>query len=514
MILVKLLKYIVWVISFFISLANPCGAFDFEGLTLKLSQQYKKGGHKIVLKNGMTFLLFRRKASPTVTLYIRNRGGSVYDRSDQIGTAHMLEHMMSKGTEVIGTRDYKKEKVILKSIFHCGSRLDALKKRLHNNRVLSERDKMLLDHKIKAYQSQLHLLQKKHRKWVIYNEVSKIYNLNGANHIKAHTSKDSSQYNITLAPQSLELWAKIESDRMQNLVLRGFYKERDVILEERLKAYMDNPVNLLKETLLQKAFPDSPYGSSNIGTDEEIQALTPPTLKAFYKDYYVPNNYIITIVGNFNPKRIRKIIYQYFSVIPPGRRAKSIKMTAPKVMKKKVCIIEGESSLLMVGFYVPPVRNPSTYPLHVIKTILIRSTRSRLYRSLVAKGLAHFVRIYSLPGVKSSHLFTIVVKAKRNIFIKSIEKIIFSEILMLKKIQKHELLRAKYYIYDDFIRDLSSDIALAGDLSYFEDVYTDWKSFFDDPDRIKHVTLKDIQKVTSQYLIPENSVVGIMRSSH
>ncbi len=427
----------IWVF-FFIFIANPCGAFDFEVLTLKLSQRYEKRVNKIALKNGMTFILFYRKESPTVTLHIRNRVGSVYDKPDQIGTAHMLEHMMAKGTHRIGIQNYQ----------------------------------------------------------------------------KAQTSKDSTQYIITLAPQSLELWAKIESDRMQNLVFRGFYKERDVILEERLKTYRNSPMNLLKEKLLKKAFPDSPYGQSNIGTAKEIQSLSPSILRAFYKDYYRPKNFIITIVGNFNPQRMSEIIDQYFASIPSGKQTEPVKMTSHRPMNKKNVSIEGKENIIMVGFYAPPATDLSAYPLRVIKAILIRSVQSRLYRSLVANDLAHSVRVYSLPGVKSTHLFTIIVKAKRNYFIKSIEKIVFSEILMLKKIKKRELLRAKYYIYDDFIRDLSSDIALAGDLSYFEDVYSDWKDFFNFPDRIKQVKLKDIQRVVDQYMVSGNSIAGIMRSTH
>ncbi len=501
---------IIWVI-FFVFIANICGAFDFEDLTLKLSRRYKKRGHKIVLKNGMTFILFHRKESPSVTLHIRNRVGSAYDRSNQIGTAHMLEHMMSKGTQGIGTQDYHKEKIILRSIFQCRTRLDALKKRLRDGRALSDNDKNLLTQQIETYQSQLHMLENKHRKWMISNEVSKIYNLNGASHMKAQTSKDSTQYVITLAPQSLELWAEIESDRMKNLVLRGFYKERDVILEERLKAYRANPINLLKEKLFKKAFSNLSYGQSNMGTIKEIQSLSPSILRAFYKDYYRPNNFIITIVGNFNPQKMDKIIDQYFADIPSGKRAEPIKMTSHRPMNKKRVLMEGKENIIMVGYYVPPASDFSADPLRVIKTILIRS---RLYRSLVAKYLARSVHVHTLPGVKSPHLFMIVVQAKRNIFIKSIEKIVFSEILMLKKIQKHELLRAKYYIYDDFIRDLSSDMSLAGDLSYFEDVYGDWRSFLDYPDRIKQIKLKDIQRVADQYMVPSNSIVGIMRSTH
>jgi len=164
------------------------------------------------LDNGATVLLVERHDSPTVAAYISFRVGGVNETSQNRGVAHLLEHMLFKGTKTLGTKDYAAEKPLLEEIKVVGQQIDVLKNR-HDADPLE----------LQQLRDQLKGLQTEHRKLVVKNEFSKIYGENGGVGYNAFTGKDSTTYLINLPANKLELWAAIESDRLENAVFREFY---------------------------------------------------------------------------------------------------------------------------------------------------------------------------------------------------------------------------------------------------------------------------------------------------
>src|SRR3989304_3787923 len=165
------------------------------------------------LKNGMKLLLLERHQSPTVATTIMFKVGSADERTGMTGIAHLLEHMLFKGTKMLGTKDYKKEKSLLDKMDRIGVQLDA-----------EERKGEKADtKKIEKLRAGLKKLQDENKKLIIKDEFASIYSKHGGVGYNAGTSRDMTSYVISLPSNKLELWTAIESDRMKNPVLREVY---------------------------------------------------------------------------------------------------------------------------------------------------------------------------------------------------------------------------------------------------------------------------------------------------
>ena len=169
---------------------------------------------------------------------------------------------------------------------------------------------------LEALQKQVADLQAQAGQYVVGNEMALLYQRHGGVGLNASTGKDLTRYTINLPANRLPVWAAIEADRMANPVLREFYKERGVVMEERRLRNDDSPNGLLFETFTSAAFRAHPYGIPTIGWGSDILSLTPAETAAFFKTYYGPNNATIALVGDVNPKEVIALIEQTFGKIP------------------------------------------------------------------------------------------------------------------------------------------------------------------------------------------------------
>ena len=158
-------------------------------------------------------------------------------------------------------------------------------------------------------------------KYVVKEEFFELYSKNGGTNYNAFTSKDGTTYLISLPSNKLELWAAIESDRMQNAVLREFYTERAVVMEERRRVLRQpNRKGKLWETFLAIAFVAHPYGQPTIGWMSDIENLTRTKAEHFFRSYYAPNNAIVAIVGDIDPDKTIALVEQLLRRHPPRQR--------------------------------------------------------------------------------------------------------------------------------------------------------------------------------------------------
>ena len=181
--------------------------------------------------NGLKLLMIERHTSPTVAPYILFKAGAVDESDDARGIAHMLEHMLFKGTKTIGTTDYEKEKVVLAEIDKIGDTLDM--ERAKGSKADAE--------KITELEESLKTQQDLAKQWVVSGEYTEIYTQHGSAGFNAGTSVDYTIYTVELPSNKLELWAMLESDRLKNAVLRQFYVEREAVKEERRMAVDTRP---------------------------------------------------------------------------------------------------------------------------------------------------------------------------------------------------------------------------------------------------------------------------------
>jgi predicted Zn-dependent peptidase len=456
------------------------------------------------LKNGMKILMVERHTSPTVALWIRYKVGGVNETSDERGVAHMLEHMLFKGTKTIGTKDYAAEKPLLSDTEKTARALMAEK--LKGDKA----DKK----KIASLSAKLSSLDAKEDKYVVPNEFSQIYAINGGLSLNAFTAKDTTAYMVNLPSNKLELWAAMESDRMRNAVLRQFYTERNVVMEERRRSYDAEPSGKLWQDFLAAAFMAHPYGQPIIGWMSDIENLSRTKAESFLHRYYAPNNAVVAIIGDIDPAKTLKLVDKYFGSIPPGKTVQPVAVTEPQQSgEKRIEVVGDAEPELLIGFHKPGIATPDDYVFDVIDMVLAGGRTSRLYKKLVIeKQLATDVSTGSAPGSIYPDLFIISATPRAPHTVAELEKAIYEELELLKKepVSAHELKKVLNNLEADEIRSMGSNGGLAYKLTEYEATAGTWRYLTGHRDKVAKVTPEDVIRVARKYFTRKNRTVGFI----
>jgi predicted Zn-dependent peptidase len=451
------------------------------------------------LDNGLKILTVERPESPTFAAYITLGVGSVDETSEYRGMAHMLEHMLFKGTKTLGTRDYRKEKPLLDQIEETAERLAALRRTGGTPERIAELERKMNE------------LQDQHRELVIKDEFSRIYAEHGGEGYNAFTSKDLTTYLISLPANKLELWAFIESDRMKNAVLREFYTEREVVKEERRRAYETNPRGLLYETLLATAFTVHPYRNPIIGWMSDIENLTLAQTRAFLERYYAPVNTVIALVGDIDSDQAAAMVERYFGDIAPGTPVPPVTAVEPPQRGEKRHHIRFEAEpQLAIAFHKPSLPHKDDYVFDVIDLILGHGRTSRLYQSLVVeKQIATSVSTYTAPGARYPNLFVISAVPRFPHTLAEVEEAVHAELARLaaEPVLPEEMEKALNRLRTDRLRFLQGNSGLARMLTYYQTVAGDWRYLLSYDEEVAGVTPDDIMAAAKRYFTPTNRTV-------
>ncbi|SHI48910.1 Predicted Zn-dependent peptidase [Malonomonas rubra DSM 5091] len=480
---------------FFLALLQP---FSLSAQTLAEKVQEHK------LDNGLTLLMVERHSSPTVSAYISFRVGAVDEDSSHRGVAHLLEHMLFKGTKTLGTKDFSVEAPQLEKIAQLGAQIDALKN-------LPDRD----EQELQGLREQLAELQQQHRDLVVKDEFSKIYAENGGVGYNAFTSKDQTTYLINLPANKLELWAVIESDRLKNAVLREFYTEREVIREERRRSYESSPGGMLYETLLATAYKVHPYRDPIIGWDSDIKNLTLEETREFLHNYYSPVNMVITLVGDFDSQEAKALVERYFGSLEPGIPVPPVvEVEPPQTGERRARVTFDAEPQLMIAYHKPTMPAREDYVFDILMQVLGEGRTSRLYKSLVVdQQVATDVSVFSSPGSRYANLMTIMLTPRATSTTVDVEAAVYAE---LKKLQDQpisaaELQKARRQILTSILRGLKGNSGLARMLSAYE-ILGGWEYLVDYEEKLNSVTAEEVMQVAKNYLQANNrTVVGVGR---
>src|SRR5262245_19993666 len=466
------------------------------------------------LANGMTVLMVERHQAPVVSLNMTFGVGGVNEQVGQTGLAHLYEHMAFKGTRTVGTKDYEKEKPVLDELHRVGTELE------QRQREIARRSaEMQVDANEKAatetLQKRFKELQDQALQYVQGNEMALLYQRHGGVGLNASTGKDLTRYVISLPSNRLPLWAAIESDRMANPVLREFYKERGVVMEERRLRNDDSPNGLLFETFTSAAFRAHQYGVPTIGWESDILSLTPAATEAFFKTYYGPGRATIGIVGDINPKEVIALIENTFGKIPAGPPPPQIVTVEPPQRGERRVEVEFDAEpSVAIGFHKPGLGHPDDYVFDVIDELLTDGPTSRLYQQLVRDGrLAASVHSdANYPGVRSSNLFVLSATPLAPHTTGEVETAILAELERLKSepVSPKELERIINNLDADMVRALRSNSGLASQLALYQTVAGDWRYVLKARDKIAAVTPADIQRVATQYFTKSNRTVAML----
>jgi predicted Zn-dependent peptidase len=458
-----------------------------------------------VLPNGLTLIVCERPEAPVFSFWTMVDAGDANDPGGQSGLAHMFEHLAFKGTKDIGTTDYAQEKLALARVEETYAAYDAeYRKRVGQDPA-----------KLKQLKEEFDSATAAAEKFVIPNEFTEIAEQNGATGVNASTSLDSTQYMWSMPSNRFELWAYLESDRIMNPVPREFYKERDVVMEERRMRTDSNPIGRMVEQFLAAAYVAHPYGRPGVGWASELSQITATQADAFHKKYYVPANMVVGVVGDVKAATVMPILEKYFGRIPAGPQPEGMTtVEPPQRAEKKVIIREATQPFFIEGYHRPDYRDPDDATYTAISDIFSNGRTSRLYRSLVrdqqiaavAEGFSGF------PGDKYPGLFAFYAVPVPGHTPQQMQDAIHKEIDKMKStpVTDEELAMFKTRARADLLRGLADNQGLAEQLVVFQMRYGDWRELFKQLDRIDKVSKADIQRVANKVFVESNRTSAII----
>ena len=308
------------------------------------------------LDNGLKVYLSVNKEKPRIQTYIAVKTGSRNDPAETTGLAHYLEHLMFKGTQKFGTTDYSKEKPFL----------DDIERRYEVYRQTTDNAmRRQLYHEIDSV-SQLAA------QYNIPNEYDKLMSSIGSEGTNAYTSNDVTCYVENIPSNEVENWAKIESDRFQNMVIRGFHTELEAVYEE-YNIGLGSDDEKVWEAISRLLLPTHPYGTqTTIGTQEHLKNPSIVNIKNYFKKYYVPNNVAICMAGDMDMDKVIATIDKYFGTWKPGnditapQYAPVADLTAPR----DTTVIGLEAERIMMGWKFKGAADMQVDTLNIISDML------------------------------------------------------------------------------------------------------------------------------------------------
>jgi predicted Zn-dependent peptidase len=295
--------------------------------------------------------------------------------------------------------------------------------------------------------------------------------------------------------------------------MRQFYKERDVVLEERRMRYEDDPGGKLYELLLGIAYLRHPYRMPVIGYESDINSLTATKLNEFRRKYYDPSNMVVSLVGRIDPDKDIKVVEEYFGSLPtaPTPDRSHIAAEAPSAGEKRVALRTAASPQVIVSYAKPNYPHADDPAITVLSEILAGGHVSPLYTELVKKRqLAADIGSDEGPGVAYPNqlMFVAPVKAPS-----TTEQVVDAFDAVVNRFKKHgptheQLEIAKRGIGVEYLDHLRSNQSLALDFASSELVYGSWKASVEWYEKMLQVTLDDVKRVSAIYLVPERRTIA------
>jgi predicted Zn-dependent peptidase len=452
-----------------------------------------------VLPNGLTLIICERPEAPVFSYTTFVDAGDVNDPTGESGLAHMFEHLAFKGTSEIGTTDYAAEKVALAKVEAANDAYEAeyLKAVGRDPRKLAELKKAFVEAQAEAH------------KYVIPNQFTDVAERNGAEGMNAETGLDETIYFWSMPENRLELWAWLESSRLVDTVPREFYKERDVVIEERRMRTDSNPEGRLFEQFLATAYVAHNYGRSGIGWPSEVGQINATEALEFHKKYYVGSNIVVAVVGDVKASEALPVLERYFSLVPGGPKPEEMTTVEPRQFAEKtVAIREATQPIYLEGYHRPDYRDPDDAVYDAISDILSNGRVSRMYRSLVRDQqiAAEAAGVSPYPGNKYPGLFVFYAVPLPGHTPMEMRDAIHKEIDKLKTadVTDNELAMYKTRTRADLLRGLANNQGLANDLAEYQTRYGDWRQLFLQLDRVDKVTKADIRRVASKVFVDSN----------
>ena len=451
------------------------------------------------LANGMRWLVLPRTGAPTVSFIVKFRVGGVNEIRGQTGMAHLLEHLLFKGTETLGTRDAPAERALFVQMDALQDSILALEARGDTTAT-------------PVFKERIDSLETEAGTHVLPNEFERVLSTNGGRSLNATTDWESTTYSVELPANRAQLWFLLESDRMANPVFREFYAERDIVAEERRLRVDTNPGGLLFEAHMATAFTTHPYGRPVVGFMADIERLRRPDVEAYFRRYYGPSNAVVTVVGDIDPDQVLAWADEYFGDIPASETPGPVLTREPAQRgERRVEVTFDAEPQVRIGWPVVEASHPDTPALSILSWLLTGGRTSRLHRRLVIEDRVA-TSVYSSmgPGVQFPAIFAIDARPRFPNSTEDVEAAVYAELDSLRRTppSEREMQRIRNQLEASEFRRLTSNLGLALQLAGSASTFGDWRTTFLLADRLMAVEPEDVSRVARRFFNRETRTVA------
>jgi predicted Zn-dependent peptidase len=482
-----------WVLAISLILGQPALAQDIAKLESQVTT--------FTLDNGLRFIVVERHDAPVFTYFAQVKVGSVNEEAGRTGLAHMFEHMAFKGTTEIGTSNWSKEKRALADSDEAyaswwSAKLDGVS-----------------DTELEALWQNFKDSQDAAREHVVTNEFGTIIERNGGTGLNASTQPDVTTYFYNLPSNRLELWAYLESERFKDPVMREFYTERDVVIEERRMRTESSPIGRLIEEFMAICFLGHPYGQPTVGHLSDLQSFSREEAMDLYRRYYVPSNIVIGLAGDVDPVEAEKLANEYFGDWKAAPMPEPVRTLEPTQRgERRVAIEDPGQPFLLVGYHKPSINDPDATGYEMLTSLVANGRSSRLHERLVKdeKKAVAVGAITQFPGQLYPGLFLLFAVPAKGVPALELEEAVLTELQRLKDelVPADELEGVKTRMKANFIRQMQSSQGMVSSLVGSELLEEDWHRGLSYPLDVDAVTAEDLQRIARECFTATNRNVG------
>ena len=461
--------------------------------------------HDFKLSNGLTFIVVERHQAPVFSFETVVGAGSANDQIGTTGLAHMMEHMAFKGTDVVGSTNYAAEKPLLAAEETAWSAL------LDERRKGAKADTTRLAQLDKAFKD----AQAKSLKYVDSNASTRILEQAGAQNINAFTADDITAYFYSMPSNRLELWALMAAGTFTHPVFREFYKERDVVYEERRMRTESSPVGRLVDEFIHASYVAHPYGFGGIGHPSDLKSFSRTQGEEYFHSHYVAKNMVTAVVGDVTTDDVRRLAEKYFSGISSAPKPPPIDTQEPPQHAERRVILEDTAQpIVMIGWHIPASTDPRSAACKALADLLAGGDYARLNKSLVKeRKIATEVSSFTgFPGERYPNQLVLFIVPAAGQDPEVVERSVYGVLdsIATRPFTDQELAGYKVRMKAKKIEAAEDNGSLAGELAQAQDLYGDWHEFFRESERVQSLTAADVMEAMNTNLVRLNRTVGMI----
>ena len=399
------------------------------------------------LDNGLHVIVHEDRSTPIVAVSVMYHVGSKNEREDRRGFAHFFEHLLFEGSENIARGEFSK------------------------------------------------------------------YVEGAGGVLNANTNGDRTYYYEVLPSNQLELGLWLESERMMHARVDqvGIDTQREVVKEERRQRYENQPYGSILIEVLKRAYTVHPYKWPTIGFMEDLNAASEKDYKDFYETYYVPNNAVLVVAGDVDPKEARRLVEAYFGPIARGRDLTRRQVEEP-VLKGEVRDVVYDNIQLpavVQAYRIPAYGTPDFYAVDMVNRLLSSGNSSRLQKALKdEQQKALYVGAFSFPFEDPGLAIAFAI-ANAGVDAQALEEAMDAEVLRLQQdlVQEEELAKLKAQLETEQVMDNARIAGVASNLASAYTFLGDASAASTEIERYLAITPKDIQRAATTYFNRDSRVV-------